>query len=746
MARRNSKRPVPRSRAQWLRMRRGLAQGVTTAALSLVCLWVLARLGQADLRFPLAALDGDALSTQAIVFKGLVDNGWFLDNKWLAAPFGANVRDFAGPDVLILAAVKFVTLFTNNHLLVRNIIAIASYPAVALTSLYVMRRMGVRHGIALAASLLYAFISFHQHRIGAHIFLAIGYFTVPLATFLSIRLYENEPLLVVAAAGRPGIRFLTNQSTWVALAWCVIMGLSGSVYYTFFSCYFFAMAGALGALRVRSLLPLVRAAGLGLVATAAMLAGMFPLLWQRVVHGASNSIIRSPEGAETFALKISQLVIPGGGHRLPALQRLAEYYNRTAPLVNENSTAYLGAFGVLGFGYLLYLLLKGEQDDLRLRSLSLSNILAILLATIGGFSSLIGFLVSDQIRSYNRISVFIAFFALLVLAIVAERFTAKYAATRLRRAALASLLFVLTLVGLYDQYPMTIDYAKLKKDYAAEAAFIRRIERALPANSAIFQYPYFPFPEHGPMGKLHDYAEFWPYLHSKKLRWSYGAVKGRREAAWQANIAGLAPDQAVDALAQAGFAGILVSRNGYADRAKGLEEGLRVKLGSFGLTSTDGNTAFYSILDRAAQLRQEQGPQEFERRRAEVLTPVYLGWLGGCYPPLRGRIWCRAKGHFVIDNPSPNPIHLVLEAKVGLATEPPASLHLRSDIFNRDLKLTKSSFSISEGFDVPPGEHIFTVTPDAPEVVDEARRKVALVFESAHLDVIVRSSSFDHAK
>ncbi len=734
-------------RRSWERTSRSLAHYTIAAGLSLLCLWILAGLDQVNLKYPIVDLDGgDALSTQAVVFKGMVDNRWFLDNRWLGAPFGANVRDFAGPDFLILLAVKFVTLFTHQHILVRNIIAVASYPLVAVTALYALRRMGVRYSIALAGSLLYAFISYHQVRIAAHIFLAIGYFTAPLATLLTIRLYENEPLIIVSAAGRRGLRFLSNRQTWVTFVWCVMMGLSGSVYYTFFSCYFMILAGVLAALRVRSVVPFLRAVCLDAVAGAAMIAGMLPLILQRWVHGTSNSVIRNPEGTETYALKIVQLIIPGAGHRIPALQRLAEYYDRTAPLVNENATAYLGGVGVLGFLYLLYVMLRGEHHDLRLRALSLSNILAILLATIGGFSSVIGFLLTDEIRSYNRISVFIAFFALLALAVLAERFVAKYVTTRLRRTAVASLLSLLTLAGLYDQYPQKTDYATLRKDYATQAEFIEKVEAALPAKSAVFQYPYFPFPEHGPMGKLPDYSEFWPYLHSKKLRWSYGTIRGRREAAWQANVAGLAPDQAVDTLIQAGFAGILVMRTGYADRAKALEEGLRAKLGAPTLVSADSHTAFYAMADRAREVEQALGAREFERRKQEVLTPVYFGWLGGCYPPNQGRVWCKSKGHFVIDNPSPIATHLVLEAKISLAVEPPANVHLRSDIFNRDFAVTTNSYPLSEGFDVPPGEHIFTVTTDAPASIDQARREIALAFENAHLEVIVRSGSFDDAQ
>jgi phosphoglycerol transferase len=297
-----------------------------------------------------------------------------------------------------------------------------------------------------------------------------------------------------------------------------------------------------------------------------------------------------------------------------------------------------------------------------------------------------------------------------------------------------------------DEYWQNIDYGSLKQEYMKKAEFVAKVENSLPPNSAIFQYPYVPFPEHGPVAKMHDYAEFWPYLHSSKLRWSYGTVKGRREDAWQANLNGMGADQALDTLTLAGFSGIFVARDGYSDRGKGLEEGLRSKLGAPTLVSQDGGTAFYSILDRQKRMQSELGAKEFERRKQDVLNPVYLGWLGGCHRPFRGQIACKSKGHFVIENPSSIPTHLVLEAKLGLPTEPPATVHLRSDIFDRDYKVTTSWSPLSEGFDVPPGEHIFTVTTDAPEVVDEHYRRVAITFDNPHLEVVVRTGSFDDTK
>jgi phosphoglycerol transferase len=276
------------------------------------------------------------------------------------------------------------------------------------------------------------------------------------------------------------------------------------------------------------------------------------------------------------------------------------------------------------------------------------------------------------------------------------------------------------------------------------------IESAVPPGSSIFQYPFFPYPENGPIYQLLEYTEFLPYLHSKSLRWSYGTIKGRSGAAWQANIAGMPTDRAVDALAQAGFMGVYVARDGYRDHGAALEEALRSKLGQPVATSSQGDAAFYPLAARVQQLKAEQGEQEYERRKQEALTPMFLGWLDGCHPAdVRGitqSVWCGAKGRFVVDNPSATPVHVLLGAKLKLAGPPPATVRLRSDVVEHEIDIGTASYDMWEGFDVPPGEHFFTITTSGEGAIDERGRQRQITLDGAHLEVIVRSGPFEDQK
>src|SRR5207248_7982311 len=99
-------------------------------------------------------------------------------------------------------------------------------------------------------------------------------------------------------------------------------------------------------------------------------------------------------------------------------------------------------------------------------------------------------------------------------------------------AALALLL----LAGVLDQVPRTFvpDYARLKCDYRADAEFVEQVEAVLPEGGMVYQLPQLVFPEGVGAHRMEtSYELLRPYLHSRSLRWGFGAVHGRYAAAWQ---------------------------------------------------------------------------------------------------------------------------------------------------------------------------------------------------------------------
>jgi phosphoglycerol transferase len=316
--------------------------------------------------------------------------------------------------------------------------------------------------------------------------------------------------------------------------------------------------------------------------------------------GHRNISARVSGDAETYALKISQLLLPVSGHRLPALAALKSNYWQAAPLVNENDQATLGLVGSLGFVFLLgwaALRLLGanlkwlNRDDQQTLSLTaLLTLASTLLATIGGLGSVFALVVSPQIRSYNRISIFIGFFALLAVVLLIDRAGARL----LRPSAKGFYYFGLALlgaIGLSDQTTpgFVPDYSSVRAAFRSDARFVREIEKKVPPGAMIFQLPYMTYPE----ASSYDLAR--GYLHSRTLRWSYGAMMNERSDLWTRSAQEQPAPEMVRRLAEAGFSGIYLDRKLLSDRGPAAEEELSRILGEQPLISQESQLSFFSL-------------------------------------------------------------------------------------------------------------------------------------------------------
>jgi phosphoglycerol transferase len=334
-----------------------------------------------------------------------------------------------------------------------------------------------------------------------------------------------------------------------------------------------------------------------------------PFFAYRHQNGANPAAVaRSYRDPELYGLKIIQLVLPVTGHRVAAFRNFKDQYNKGAPLVTENDSSSLGATVSVGFlllvGWIFFgnvLRRAGPADDRKrglVSDLSLLNLAAILLATIGGFAVVVATWVSASIRGYNRISIYIAFFSVLGLMIMLDAVRDRFAHSRRARRLFAFCTPVLLGVAILDQ---TTDrfippYARQAEDLETRALFIRMVESTLPEGAMLFQLPYMRFPENGPLESMQQYDHLaGGYLVSSRLRWSYGSVHGRDTARWQATVAAQPVPNLIDTLHSSGFSAIYVDRFGYADGAANLEAALGRVLGTQPIVSRDRRRAVYTL-------------------------------------------------------------------------------------------------------------------------------------------------------
>lgn len=556
-----------------LRGETGLALLAMTA--SLVGAVIVLRFWDADLGVPLEYF-GD-VSLQHLLVKGVLEEGWYFENSALGAPNGLELYDYPvlSGDTLNVVLLWIFGLFGAGSAAAMNLLYLASFPLVGLTAFLALRRLGSDPWPALVCAVLYALLPYHFIRGEGHLFLST-YYAVPAGAYLAVAVFSGERL-------RLG----------VAIGLAVLVGTaSGSFYYAAFTLLLVVAAAVLRFVGTRDRRAFV--AG-GIVAGALLAVSLIqlgPTLVYRAVNGSNDQVAqRYTFESEVYSLKLTQLVLPIDEHRLDALARLKRRYTEKFPPIDANAAA-LGVVGTAGlvwlFGVVIFSLV-GRRPPERHVALAALALVAFLTATAGGLGTLIG-VVFAQIRAWNRLSVFIAFFA---LAAVALGLTAL--SRRVRPPVFAAVLAGVLIVGVADQTSSAFvrPYEVLEGQWRNDAAFFASLQSRLPEGAAVVNLPYEPFPE-PPAGRQAVYEPVKAYLHTDDLRWSYGAMRGRPED-WAAEHATKPAVELVPAAREAGFAAILVDRLGYGDDGAAAEADLRGVLGSEPERSPDGRYLVWQL-------------------------------------------------------------------------------------------------------------------------------------------------------
>jgi hypothetical protein len=574
---------------------------IVTALLCLAILTWALKLWNASLEVPFWY--GEDGLFYSMVVKSIIDGGWCLHNGFLGMPQGMDLHDMPFGENLQFLLIKLISRVNHDYAVVLNSYYLLGYPLTALTALFVLRRFKIAFGPALVGSLLFTFLPYHMFRGEGHLLLS-SYYMIPMMVMVILWILLEENL--VLWTDTPGNQMSLNLSSGKSLTGIIICLLvaSAGVYYAFFACFLLIVAGIARCCVSRKIQYVVAALVLVAVISLGAVLNVMPSIVYRYEHGRNREALqRGPWESELYGLKIVQLIMPVAGHGIPAFAKLRNKYDHGSPLVNENGCASLGAVGSVGFLGLLGWFLFGERCASQWKlfsSLGLLTVGAVLLGTIGGFGTVFAYLVSPQIRGYNRISIYIAFFSIFAVTLLLDKFSNKYVKSYNIRLIYYGILGLVLLIGILDQTNTRLipNYFQIKQDYTNDKDFIRKLEASLPQRAMVFQLPYVPFPENPAVNKMEDYSLLRGYLHSASLRWSYGAMKGRETDRWQREVTRKPLKELVNDLALAGFSGIYIDRCGYTDGGVALEAGLTELLQDQPMVSDNQRLVFFRITGR----------------------------------------------------------------------------------------------------------------------------------------------------
>jgi hypothetical protein len=692
--------------------------GVLTAIAALVLAVLALKVWRGDLDVPFAY--EQETQYYLMLAKAMEDHGGYFENPSLGAPFGQELQDFAvGTDRLNLDLLRLFGLVFGSPAAAVNVFFLLTFPLAAAAAFLVFRLLGVARAAAVVCALLFALAPYHFERAAGNLFLS-AYWVVPLGAYLVLATLAGDPLFRRRECAT-GLLAWASGRTLMTVAFCLAVASTG-IYYAAFTALLLA-----GAILIALLARVGRAAvGGGAISLALILAVVLvhlsPSIAYRWDNGVNPASERHPRESEIFALKLSDLVFPVDLHRLEPFARFVADYKAASPIRSEpmalGPVAAAGFVGLLIVGLVVLVGRPARAGPPVVRHAAAATVLAFLIGTVGGISTVIALLVTPQLRAWNRISIFIAFFAFLAVAVALGALGRRLGSHPLRLAAFAAVLGVLLVFGLWNQvtYAHTPPY-ELATSYELDRKFVREIDRRLPPDAAVFQLPYVPFPESRKVVDLYENDLLRGYLHSEDLRWSAGATKGRPED-WADDLAGMPTATVLDAAAAAGFAGLMIDRFGYADRGAALENQIRGRLATEPLVSAYGRHSYFDLRGHFARLEATHPPNELAALRRAVLEPLRLERSGFIPLERSGGVWSawadEPNAELRIVNDADTTRTAVFEAMLDRVGGPPADVVVTFP--GAEPVTYRTPARLRHELSLPPGETVVRFSTAAPVV------------------------------
>lgn len=521
--------------------------------------------------------DNGDLLLSSLFYKNMIETNSLWNGNLLAAPFEFNMYNFpAMTNMIVIIPIYILGKIFNNAIIAMLLVMILAFPMTAIFSYYAIKQFDVRRVICAIGALVYAFIPFKMMRMWGHFSYGNSLMIIPIAVIVLYWIYDDDELFII---NKNMFKYKRNI---IAVLFIIIIGI-GEAYYAFFFCFFVVVTIFIKVLNEKKYLTNIIKSGLVIFDTVSvMLITMLPSLLNTSEQFQSiEKPVRSATETEIYGLKLMHLFLPSNTG-LNKIDTLSYKYSLQTVYNNENMSAFLSVFAGIGFLILIISLLSSnyfKERENQIKLLSGLNISAILLSSIGGFSYFVAAFIYSQVRAYNRISVFIAFFSVVALCIVGSMMIENTNKNIIKNITIIILSVIAALSIIFNG--TTKSSLTIKNIYAYSKGneyiydFINEIEKEVGKEAMIYQMPYYKFPESPPLNDMKDYSLAIPYVYSKNnIKWSYGNYKGTEGDLWHRAVSKLPIEERILKISKAGFDGI------YIDTAAYQQEELQQLLGN----------------------------------------------------------------------------------------------------------------------------------------------------------------------
>lgn len=469
------------------------------------------------------------------VAKNAIDGHGFWNMEDMQAPFGTKRYNFPMLMAFYYGFFRFFGFFTDNVILVNNFYYICTFIFAFYTFYFVARKLSILPSLCILGGIIFTFSQYHFLRSVIHI-TASSYFVAPLILYFCY-------LIGIDNKFNKKYVDLKEKLTQYALItfFCFLIG-SADIFYAYFGCGFIVVSIFISFFKNRRLATL-RGIIILLLLIAFLLSNLYPSILNSLINDASKSSSRRPFEAFYYGLMFVHLFMPKfqtGDH---VFSWLVDRYKSDNFFKGEALTNYLGIIALVGFLFLIALLILDglckkfeNKEDVSnkgfIRFLSSLNFFGFFLGCSAGLATFISLCGFTEVRTYNRISVYLLLFSTIFVIYTLNILTKNYI-THSKKLKIKFLYFIsifsLILFHFYDTRLYNLkskdEFVKNYEKVLNVKNYAEKINALYDKKVNILELPIIPYPESKiATGQANCNIQAMPYLFTKNVSWSFGSL------------------------------------------------------------------------------------------------------------------------------------------------------------------------------------------------------------------------------
>lgn len=594
---------------------------------SLLFLFFTYRLWERDFHVPIVYNGGDGAGA-LLTIKAAIEGKGFFDFDIFCAPFGEKLysQDYFFPYLIV----KFVTLFTSDVGVAANLFWISTYILTAVSMYIFLKKLGCTWITIILGSTLYNFLPYHYFRL-EHFWL-MGCYIVPLVGYMVIEMLEEQSETVSTRQKR--------KEWLMRFAFALIIGLNG-LYYSVFSIMVLTITLFYSVFYKRSYQVIKKYLTdcIGIVLPIFILYAI-PLALLGTNELSNIAGERNISHINIFGLNLILLFLPIPGHRISAFSDFTEYCYEQMNINAENFTESLGIVMSVGLIVAVLFAFKKSCDEKwkeRIRDFGIIILIIFIVATIGGLDNFIAIFLSASIRCYNRLSIFIALFAIGTVCLLLDKVGGFFKERKIYYL-FGGICAIVTIIGVldvtspnfskYETYDISkreyiCDYSSIKEEYNNDIDFFEKINTALDEEKMLFIAPY-----NGDITKLGQKGYFHRskiYILQPEIRTSV-TLFDEEYARWWIRVMRDDIETQISLMSVLGYSGILIDENSFSNESAiddYIESISKYVDTNSGITSANGNLRFYSIKEWKKDFLDQYSDEELTKWKEDIYLNIH---------------------------------------------------------------------------------------------------------------------------